>query len=360
MHHGFVTFAVLATLFPQETLMIKKQLLILIAMAVVLALVACASPTAIGTTQPSFSDQAATVDAATVQALPSKTPEPAAKPTCPEPMEGTQLLMNEEHGYCLLHPTEYNVLFPPMETCLATVVNSMECQFVTFAMTDTSTSAWINVDQASGRTAGEVADAEIAALGSDFNIERTDLTIDGEQAVLMDGLPGQDIVRRLVVVHNDLLYTLTFMPWDQDDTALVNLYTTIVDSLHFLPVDLKPMATKTMLPAGFQLSFVSPVDGQEIDLEHTYFFQVADIVGAQAYQWTFSQNGVVVWDNLRDDLGLTGGGTYEILEGSPAHAKFHPGEVEVAVRALMVGDYYTDPTVITVILRPKEATPAPP
>jgi hypothetical protein len=120
------------------------------------------------------------------------------------------------------------------------------------------------------------------------------------------------------------------------------------------------MATKTMLPAGFQLSFVSPVDGQEIDFEHTYFFQVADIVGAQAYQWTFSQNGVVVWDNLRDDLGLTGGGTYAILEGSPAHTKFHPGEVEVAVRALMVGDYYTDPTVITIILRPIEATPAPP
>jgi hypothetical protein len=340
--------------------MIKKQLLIVITMAAVLVLVACDSPTVVGTTQPSSSDQVATVVAATMQALPSKTPEPTAKPTCPEPMEGTQLLMNEEHGYCLLHPTEYNVVFPPMETCLASVVNSMECQFVTFAKTDTSTSAWINVDEASGRTASEVADAEIDFLGSGFNIERANLTIDVEPAVLMDGLPGQDILRRVVVVHNDLLYTLTFTPWDKNDTALVNLYTTIVNSFHFLPVDLKPMATKTMLPAGFQLSFVSPVDGQEIDYEHTYFFQVTDIVGAQAYQWTFSQNGVVVWDNLRDDFGLTGGGTYAILEGSPAHAKFYPGEVEVAVRALMVGDYYTDATVITIILRPIEVTPAPP
>jgi hypothetical protein len=340
--------------------MIKKQLLILIAMVAMLVLVACASPTAVGTTQPSFSDPVATVFATTMQALPSKTPESTAKPSCPEPMEGTQLLMNEGHGYCLLHPTEYNVVYPPMESCLANRVNSMECQFITFAGADGYPITWINVDVASGRTAGEVADAEIAFLGPDFNIERTDLSIGGEQAVLMDGLPGQDIVRKVVVVHNDLLYTLSFTPWDKNDTALVNLYTTIVNSFHFLPVDLKPMATKTMLPAGFQLSFVSPVNGQEIDYEHTYLFQVTDIVGAQGYQWTFSQNGVVVWDNLRDDFGLTGGGTYAILEGSPAHAKFSPGEVEVAVRALMVGDYYTDATVITIVLRPIEVTPAPP
>ena len=309
--------------------MSKKQLLILIAMAAMLVLAACSS---------------------------------MGDPTkgCPSPTADTKLLMNEEHGYCLLHPIEYNVVYPPMERCLAYTVNSMECQFVTFAGTDGGPNSGISVDEASGRTASQVADAEIAFLGPDFDIQRTDLAIDGEPAVMMDGLPGQDIVRKVVIVHNDLLYTLSFTPWDKNDTALVNHYTTIVNSLHFLPVDLKPMATKTMLPAGFQLSFVSPVDGQEIDYEHTYFFQVTDIVGAAAYQWIFSQNGVVVWDNLRDDFGLTGGGTYAILEGSPAHAKFSPGEVEVAVRALMVGDYYTNATIITIILRPAEVTPAPP
>jgi hypothetical protein len=302
----------------------------------------------------------ATVVAATRQALPSKTPEPTARASCPEPTEGTQLLMNEEHGYCLLHPGEYGVVYPPMEHCLAYTVNSMECQFITFAGSEGGPNGGVSVNEASGRTAGEVADAEIAFLGPDFNIERTDLTIDGEQAVLMDGIPGQDTVRKVVIVHNDLLYTLSFTPWDKNDTALVNLYTTIVNSLHFLPVDLKPMATKTMLPADFQLSFVQPVDGQEIDYEHTYFFQVTDIAGAQGYQWTFSQNGVVVWDNLRDEFGLAGGGIYAIVEGSPGHAKFSAGSVEVAVRALMVGDYYTEPTVITIVLRPIEVTPAPP
>ena|GEM_PF-5556026 len=303
--------------------MIKKHWLILIAVTAMLAMASC-SPAGDSTT------------------------------ACPSPTTDTKLLMNEEHGYCLLHPTGYNVVYPPMETCLAYTVNSMECQFVTFAGADVPTSAWINVDEALDRTASEVADAEIAFLGSGFNIEPTNLTVDGERAVLMDGLTGADPIRKLVIVHNDLLYTLSFTPWDKNDTALVNLYTTILNSLHFLPVDLKPMATKTMLPAGFQLSFVYPVDGQVVDYEHAYLFKVTDIEGAQGYQWTFSQNGIIVWDNLRDESGLTSGGTYAILEGSPAQDRFSPGEIEVAVRALMVGDYYTDATVITIILRAAE------
>lgn len=316
------------SLFPEETLMSKKELLILIAMAAILVLAACSS---------------------------------LGDPTkgCPSPTADTKLLMNEEHGYCLLHPAEYDVVYPPMESCLAYTVNSMECQFVTFTMTHTSTSAWINVDEASGRTASEVADAEIAFLGPDFNIQRADLTIDGEPAVLMDGVPGQDIVRKVVIIHNDLLYTLSFTPWDKNDTGLVNLYNSVVNSLHFLPVDLKPMATKTMLPAGFQFSFEYPVDGQVLDFEGAYLFKVTDIIGA-GYQWTFSQNGIIVWDNLRDEYGLTAGGMYAIWEGSTAHARFIPGEVQVSVRALMVGDYYSDATIITIILRPREGTPVAP
>jgi hypothetical protein len=48
-------------------------------MVALLVLTACASPTAVATTQPSFSDQVGTVVAATMQALPSNTPEPASQ-----------------------------------------------------------------------------------------------------------------------------------------------------------------------------------------------------------------------------------------------------------------------------------------
>ena len=52
------------------------QNLLLLAMLALLALTACASPAGVATTQPSSSDQVATIVAATMQAIPSNTPEP--------------------------------------------------------------------------------------------------------------------------------------------------------------------------------------------------------------------------------------------------------------------------------------------
>jgi len=79
-------------------------------------------------------------------------------------------------------------------------------------------------------------------------------------------------------------------------------------------------------------------------------FKVIDIEGAEGYLWSFSQSGVVVWENLRDEMGLTAGGAYVILEGTEAHSRFVPGSVTVSVRAQM-GDYLSDPVVITIILQ---------
>ncbi len=60
------------------------------------------------------------------------------------------------------------------------------------------------------------------------------------QAVVVDGLPGPDPSRRVFIASNDRLYTLTFMPWapsndSSQPTPLENLYTTIMDTIHFLP-----------------------------------------------------------------------------------------------------------------------------
>ena len=179
--------------------MMKKQLLILAAVMALLALVACS---------------------------------PAGNTTkgCPSATTGTQLLTNEEHGYCLLYPAEYYVAYPTENgTCLAPVVDSMQCH---------SANAFIVVDNAAGRTASQVADALVAELPG-FNIERASLTIADEEAVVLDNLPGQDILRKVVIVHADRLYTLTFMPWDknrgQEYTQLENLYAMVINSFNFLP-----------------------------------------------------------------------------------------------------------------------------
>ncbi len=142
-----------------------------------------------------------------------------------------KLLVNEENGYCLLYPAEYSVIPPQL-----IVINPVN------APGDAPGEAWAEIlmEPASGRTAAQVADAQIAEWGADFGITRSEILVDGQQAVVVDGLPGQDSQRKVFVVGNERLYTLAFLPWfpsnDPSQPApLENLYAMIVDTIHFLP-----------------------------------------------------------------------------------------------------------------------------
>lgn len=148
---------------------------------------------------------------------------------CPAATAELKLLKNTEAGYCLLYPADYST---DLQNFI--VINPIT------GPGDMPGEAWvfIQVEAASGRTAAQVADAAITPLGSGFNITKSELLIDGTQAVVVDGLPGQDSNRMILVVSNDKLYIITFAPWYpnvNDPTPLENLYTTIVQSLHFLP-----------------------------------------------------------------------------------------------------------------------------
>ena len=210
-----------------------KELLPVPALVVSLALTGCASPAAGGATQTVSPDLVATMAAGTLQALPSDTPQPTTGPACREAGPDTVLLTNEEYGYCFLHPAGYARLDPlPYEVCLVPEGPAMTCH---------SANLIVEVQEASGRTSDQVAaeivaEAEAAAPG--IEIERTTLTVGGEEAVALDGLPGQASARTVLIVHAGQLYSLTFLPWDEagDEFAqLERLYSTVIDSLGFLP-----------------------------------------------------------------------------------------------------------------------------
>ncbi len=155
---------------------------------------------------------------------------PTLEDTCPIPTAETKLLTNAEEGYCLLYPAEYST----------TVPNFIVINPVSSPAGDMLGDAWLNIATvpALGHTAAQFADEGIAAAGEGFNITRFDMEVDGEQAVVVDGLPGQDSVRYVFFVHNDRLYTLSFLPWypnAADPTQLEDLYTMVMDTLHFLP-----------------------------------------------------------------------------------------------------------------------------
>ncbi len=198
-----------------------------------LALTACASPTGVGTTQPSSSDQVATIVAGTMQAFPTNTPVPTAEPSCPEPMEGTRLLKNENMGYCLLYPEGLiEISSDPSEICLVPEGPTMGCH---------STVAIFSVNDAAGLSADQIADKMIAdseAAIPGIAIQRTSATVSGQSAVVVEGLPGVTSTREILFVNADRLYRLIFILPDADPASLDQFerrYNTVINSFTLLP-----------------------------------------------------------------------------------------------------------------------------
>jgi hypothetical protein len=148
---------------------------------------------------------------------------------CPTATSDTKLLVNTQDGYCLLYPAEDVSNMPGW-----VVINPIS------GAGDAPGDAWLNiqVQDAAGRTVTQFADEIMATTDPGFNINIEDVQVDGNPAIVVDGLPGLDSNRLVMIVHNDRLYTLTFLPWrpnESQPTPLENLYTMVMDTLRFLP-----------------------------------------------------------------------------------------------------------------------------
>jgi hypothetical protein len=86
--------------------------------------------------------------------------------------------------------------------------------------------------------------------------------------------------------------------------------------------------------------FTYPQHGQRLGHAGAHLFQVSAVADATGYEWSFFQNGGMVWQNWRDE-GHYSGRDYGIHPGTRSHARLTLGPVEVAVRA-QVGGVWTD------------------
>jgi hypothetical protein len=149
---------------------------------------------------------------------------------CPSETADLKLFINADDGYCLLYPAEDTANAPYL-----VIINPNGMPG------DVPGDAWVQIsaEAASGRTAEQVAGEQIAAAGEGFNITRDEISIDGKQAIVVDGLPGPDSWRKVFLVANDHLYTLFFLPWAPNAdgfSQLEKLYSTVIKTLHFLPL----------------------------------------------------------------------------------------------------------------------------
>jgi hypothetical protein len=150
---------------------------------------------------------------------------------CPAETADLKLFTNADDGYCFLYPIE-DTPFPPYMV----VINPNGTSGGDFLPGDALVE--VNTEAASGRTAAQVADGKIAEAGEGFNITRSEILMDGKQAIVVDGLPAQDPWREVFIVDNDRLYHLFFEPWIPNAewfSELEKLYSSVIDSFHVLP-----------------------------------------------------------------------------------------------------------------------------
>jgi hypothetical protein len=149
---------------------------------------------------------------------------------CVAPKADEQQVLSEAFGFCFLAPADFTYE-QPSETNANVFFGSM--------MDVEHPKLMIEVLDAGGKTAVQAAD-ELVASFEGFEIPRTfGDTLGYEPAERLDGVPGQDLGRVLLVTHNDRLYRLTFVPADPTQTGVYEqmeaLFAQVLNTFRFLP-----------------------------------------------------------------------------------------------------------------------------
>ncbi len=147
---------------------------------------------------------------------------------------GIQPYQNDAFGFSVFLPKGYEASQP----------NASEAMFVGPGQghpDDNRVGVFVMLEPANGRTAEQVAtqfsEETKAQMGAGYTgAAVTVMGIDGEPAYSLNQLPGQDWNRRLFMVHNDLLYTLMFVPDNPQASAygqMEDAYAEIVNTFQF-------------------------------------------------------------------------------------------------------------------------------
>jgi hypothetical protein len=103
---------------------------------------------------------------------------------------------------------------------------------------------WLEISDSYNRTAEKIADEDMTyAVAQQSvpleNLGRWTVTLGGEEAVVLDGMPGQELQRRVYVVRGQTLYVLAFWPARSENKAaseqMEALYTAVTSSWAWSP-----------------------------------------------------------------------------------------------------------------------------
>jgi hypothetical protein len=138
--------------------------------------------------------------------------------------------------------------------------------------------ALIEVSDAAGRSLSQVAEEAAAQGNPDIPVKRTDLTVSGVAAIQLDDIYTYDVLRKVVMVSEDRVFILTFVPWNEeveDFARLEDLYNTLIGSFAILP------STEPITIATRQLrEFLNSLNwGDDNQLEMYNYERAAELYG---------------------------------------------------------------------------------
>jgi hypothetical protein len=97
---------------------------------------------------------------------------------------------------------------------------------------------WLEISDSYDRTAEKIADQDMT-YAAGLSVGRWTVPLGGEQAVVLDGMPGQELQRRVYVVHQKTLYVLAFWPTRSENKVAGNqmeaLYASVTNSWAWSP-----------------------------------------------------------------------------------------------------------------------------
>ena len=155
----------------------------------------------------------------TVAGVFTPTPQVTESTSVPTSVNDTvQIFSSDEMGLCFSYPEGYTQL--PYD-------DTVEIVGPELPGSDRRGLFWLEKNDAYDRTAEQIADEDMTYAVTQQgvpleNLGRWNVTLGGKEAVVLDGMPGQDLQRRVYVVHDQTLYILAFMPTRSDNKAAVD------------------------------------------------------------------------------------------------------------------------------------------
>jgi hypothetical protein len=159
------------------------------------------------------------------------TPSPQAHEITPDQIrvnDKGELFSSERLGLCFSYPQGYKQI--PYNNAVQIVPDQQGSDLIALF--------WLDISDSYNRSVEVIANQDMTDVAG-LSVGRWKVTLGGEQALVLDGMPGQDLVRRVYIVHQQTLYILTFSPTRSENAEasvkMETLYAAVTSSWVWSP-----------------------------------------------------------------------------------------------------------------------------